>query len=102
MKGRRDGWGRKLYRRTIEIPGQKDLGSSVRLLRWHRHGPHQQPQHAWGEDLQDRSCTGATGAPTGVYEVQLPANGNLKFVSAQDGCQNRREILSLAEWEPVS
>ncbi len=52
-------------------------------------------------ETQDYSCTGGYGAPSGAYEVQLLANGNLKFVNAQDNCTWRREILSLAEWEPV-
>jgi hypothetical protein len=50
---------------------------------------------------QEMSCAGAVGAPTGVYEVQLLESGNLKFANAQDNCQIRREILAMAEWEPV-
>ncbi len=42
------------------------------------------------------------GVPTGVYEVQLLANGNLKFLNVEgDRCQYRREVLTLAEWKPV-
>jgi hypothetical protein len=52
------------------------------------------------DDLSDWSCVG-TGHPSGVYEVQLLTNGNLKFVNAQDGCGMRKEILTIAEWEPV-
>jgi hypothetical protein len=52
------------------------------------------------EEAQDYSCAGR-GAPAGVYEIELLANGNLKFVNAQDNCEMRREILALAEWEPV-
>jgi hypothetical protein len=54
----------------------------------------------WTEDAQDTSCTGG-GEPSGVYEMQLLTNGNLKFVNAQDNCHYRREILTLVEWEPV-
>jgi hypothetical protein len=53
------------------------------------------------EGLPDYSCAAAEGAPSGVYEIQLLANGILKFVDAQDNCQWRREILTLAEWKPV-
>jgi hypothetical protein len=53
------------------------------------------------DKLPDYSCAAAEGAPSGVYEMQLLANGNLKFVNAQDKCQWRREILTLAEWTPV-
>ncbi|NIN65991.1 MAG: hypothetical protein GTO63_15125, partial [Anaerolineae bacterium] len=56
---------------------------------------------AWTEEAQDYSCTGGSGAPSGEYEIQVLANGNLKFVNARDNCQFRREILTLAEWEPV-
>jgi len=49
----------------------------------------------------DVSCTGYSRAPDAIYEIQLLGNGNLKFVSAQDGCQWRREVLAFAEWEPV-
>jgi len=52
------------------------------------------------EQPQDWSCTGA-GEPSGVYEIQLLANGNLKFAKAQDNCEMRREILTLVEWDPV-
>ncbi len=56
----------------------------------------------WRPDTaDDYSCTGGSGAPSGDYEIQLLANGNLKFVNAQDNCHFRREILTLAEWEPV-
>jgi hypothetical protein len=51
--------------------------------------------------VEDFSCTGGSRAPDAVYEIQLLGNGNLKFVSAQDGCQWRREVLALAEWKPV-
>jgi hypothetical protein len=57
--------------------------------------------HFRSEEATDTSCTGRSGAPSGVYEIQLLANGNLKFVNAQDNCEWRREILALAEWEPV-
>jgi hypothetical protein len=49
----------------------------------------------------DISCTGYSQAPDAVYEIQLLGNGNLKFVSAQDRCQWRREVLAFAEWAPV-
>ena len=55
-----------------------------------------------GEDKRfDYSCA-YLEAPSGVYEVQLLANGNLKFIDAGDNCQYRREILSLSDWELVS
>ena len=53
-----------------------------------------------GSSSGDESCAGQ-GTLSGVYEVQLLANGNLKFIDAGDTCQNRRQILTLAEWEPV-
>jgi hypothetical protein len=53
------------------------------------------------EEAQDYSCGPGRGAPTGVYEIQVLANGNLKFVNAQDNCEMRREVFTLAEWEPV-
>jgi hypothetical protein len=56
---------------------------------------------AWSSDPNPQSCTDGSGAPSGDYEIQLLANGNLKFVNAQDGCEYRREILTLAEWEAV-
>ena len=46
------------------------------------------------------SCA-AMDALSGVYEVQLLANGNLNFIDAGDNCQTRRDILTLAEWAPV-
>ena len=55
----------------------------------------------WGEGLSDFSCTGGVGAPDGAYEIQLLANGNLKFVNAEDNCVLRRELLGMAEWAPV-
>lgn len=54
-----------------------------------------------GDKRFDYSCVGLE-APSGVYEVQLLANGNLKFIDAGDNCQYRREILSLSDWELVS
>ncbi len=55
-----------------------------------------------GEDKRfDYSCVGLE-APSGVYEVQLLANGNLKFIDAGDNCQYRRDILTLSDWELVS
>jgi hypothetical protein len=56
----------------------------------------------FGSQAQDWSCTGGSGAPSGVYEVQLLANGNLEFVNAQDACQIRRDTFTGTEWEPVS
>jgi hypothetical protein len=56
---------------------------------------------ALGDKRFDYTCVGLE-APSGVYEVQLLANGNLKFVDAGDDCEYRREILSMAEWQPVS
>lgn len=56
---------------------------------------------AYGEETADYSCTTGLGAPDGAYEIQLLANGNLKFVGAQDACDWRSELLTLAEWEPV-
>ncbi len=50
---------------------------------------------------RDLSCTSGFGAPDAVYEIQQLANGNLKFVDAQDGCLWRRQLLADAEWEPV-
>lgn len=50
---------------------------------------------------QEMSCTGGSGAPSGVYEIQMLANGNLEFVNAQDACQIRRETFTGTEWAPV-
>jgi len=55
----------------------------------------------FGGEAHDMSCTGGSGAPSGVYEVQLLANGNLEFVNAQDACQMRRETFTGTEWAPV-
>jgi hypothetical protein len=55
----------------------------------------------WGETERDESCATGIGAPSGVYEMQLLANGNLKFVNAQDNCYWRSEMFTEAEWEPV-
>ena len=56
----------------------------------------------FGEDYgRDMSCTTGYGAPDAVYEIQQLANGNLKFVNAQDECVWRRQLLADAEWEPV-
>jgi hypothetical protein len=56
----------------------------------------------WGEEWgRDESCATGLGAPSGVYEMQLLANGNLKFVNAQDDCYWRSEMFTEAEWEAV-
>jgi hypothetical protein len=55
----------------------------------------------FGSEAADWSCTGGSGAPSGVYDIQLLANGNLEFVNAQDACQIRRETFTGTEWEPV-
>ena len=45
------------------------------------------------------------GAETGVYEVELLENGNLKFTVIEDECPGRADYLegrpTEAEWEPV-
>jgi hypothetical protein len=57
----------------------------------------------WGQMAleYDVSCATGLGAPSGAYEMELLANGNLKFVNPEDGCKWRREMLTLAEWAPV-
>jgi hypothetical protein len=47
------------------------------------------------------SCATGIGAPSGVYEIQLLASGNLKFANAQDNCYWRHKLFTEAEWEPV-
>jgi hypothetical protein len=54
-----------------------------------------------GEKKWNFSCA-YLEALSGVYEVQLLANGNLKFIDAGDDCQYRRDILSSSDWELVS
>lgn len=44
--------------------------------------------------------------PTGIYEIQLLEDGNLKFVAIEDECEKRRNALQGAaginvEWRPV-
>ena len=51
-------------------------------------------------DCPGFQCTGR-GEPAAVYQVQLLANGNLRFVVVEDGCPVRRNMLTLEEWEPV-
>jgi hypothetical protein len=55
----------------------------------------------WEEYRGDVSCAVGIGVPSGVYEMQLLANGNLKFVNAQDNCYWRNKLFTEAEWEPV-
>jgi hypothetical protein len=50
--------------------------------------------------------TGEICVPTGIYEIQLLADGNLKFVAIEDECEQRRNALQGAEginveWKPV-
>jgi hypothetical protein len=54
-----------------------------------------------GRGRHQYSCATGIGAPSGVYEMQLLANGNLKFVNAQDNCYWRSEMFTESEWEPV-
>jgi len=53
---------------------------------------------------QGNACT-QLGADTGIYEVELLENGNLKFTVIEDECAIRVSVLSGAlierEWEPV-
>ena len=39
--------------------------------------------------------------PIGIYEIQILANGNLKFAEIEDECGVRCIILNNSEWEPV-
>lgn len=52
---------------------------------------------------QGSVCVG--GAETGIYEIELLENGNLKFTAIEDECATRVSYLEgaliEAEWEPV-
>ena len=55
-------------------------------------------------DIPNGGCTHIE-AETGIYEVELLANGNLKFTVIEDECPGRVNTLTGAlierEWEPV-
>ena len=55
-------------------------------------------------DIPNGGCA-QIGAETGIYEVELLENGNLKFTAIEDECATRVNgfvgALIEAEWEPV-
>jgi len=55
-------------------------------------------------DIPNGGCS-QIGAQTGIYEVELLANGNLNFTVIEDECPSRVNTLMGAlierEWEPV-
>jgi len=55
-------------------------------------------------DIPNGGCS-QIGAQTGIYEVELLENGNLKFTVIEDECPGRVNTLTGAlierEWEPV-
>ena len=56
------------------------------------------------KDIPNGGCT-QIGAETGIYEVELLENGNLKFIVIEDECLSRVNYkagrLVEVEWEPV-
>ncbi len=57
-------------------------------------------------DIANDFGVGEICANTGIYEVQLLADGNLKFVAIEDECEVRSNALQGAEgidveWKPV-
>ena len=56
------------------------------------------------KDIPNGGCT-QIGAETGIYEVELLENGNLKFIVIEDECLVRVNYqagrLVEVEWEPV-